>query len=136
MLECLNLNNSARACNSTETILFTYCHVKLPLRWFLLCGTSAYSYVPANSTGTQCTLGRLTVFMPSFTRQQNRDLKLLTSDCDSHTVLFSKTEYVALATSLVGVPALVAGNSRNINSLACTLVKSLLTFPVCSQFCV
>lgn len=39
--------------------------------------------------------------------------------------LIHKMEYVALAVSLVGVPALTVSNARNVDSLTCTLVKSL-----------
>lgn len=67
--------------------------------------------------------------MTSLRRQQKRDLQLLTPNCDSRTVLPNKAEYVVLGVSLVGVPGLAVHNSRNINSLACTLAKSLNATP-------
>lgn len=124
---CYNLTNTELACNSTIAITFSYGYIKLPTGWFLLCGLKAYSYLPANSTGGPCTLGRLTMLMPSLQRRQRRSFQTLPPDCDSKTSLLTKAEYIALAVSLVGVPGLAARNSRSINSLACTLAKSLNT---------
>lgn len=118
--ECQNFNNIALFCNHTETIPFAYSHIKLPLGWLILYGMKAYSYLPTNAAGGPCTLGWLTVFMPSLER---RELQILTSNCDSKTTLITEMEYVALALSLVGVPALVS-NARNIDSGMCPHRKS------------
>lgn len=122
---CQNLSNTELTCNHIETIPFSYSHMRLPSGWFLLCGIKAYSYLPANSTGGPCTLGRLTMLMPSLQRWQRKDLQSLNSECDSKSLLLSKAEYMALVASLAEVPALAVHNSRNLNSLACALAKSL-----------
>lgn len=65
------------------------------------------------------------MIMPSLQKRQRRDLQELTPDCDSKTWLLTKAEYISLAVSLVGVPALATHNARALNSLACALVKGL-----------
>lgn len=59
------------------------------------------------------------------TEMMQRAFHSLDSDCDSQVSLLTKAEYVSLAVSLVGVPELAVRNSRNLNSLACTLAKGL-----------
>ena len=84
-------------CTTTIDVSYAYAHVKLPTGWFLIRGRTVYSYVPANSSGGPCSLGRLTVFMPQkphLTRIQ-WDLSL-TPDCNSDLRLFSPAEYVSL----------------------------------------
>lgn len=80
-------------------------HVKLPVGLFFICGETAYSYVPAYSTGGPCSLGRLTVFLPQKPYQvRYRQELTLDSSCNSDIHLFSLAEYVSLSLSVV--PAL------------------------------
>ena len=48
----------------TINVSYAFGHVKLLAGWSLICGRTVYSYVPANSSGGPCSLGRLMVFMP------------------------------------------------------------------------
>ncbi|XP_032065239.1 uncharacterized protein LOC116503140 [Thamnophis elegans] len=122
---CTSLNNTDLKCNHTENIPHSYSYVRLPHGWFMLCGLQACSYIPANSTGGPCTLEKLTMLMPFLQRQYRRAFHSLDPDCESEVSLLTKAEYVSLAVSLVGVPGLTVRNSRNLNSLACTLAKGL-----------
>ena len=90
VLNCLVLLAGVKMnCTTTTDVSYAYAHVKLPTGWFLVCGMTVYSYVPAYSPGGPCSLGRLMVFMPQkpyLTRAQwdlslapdhNSDLHLL-----------------------------------------------------------
>ena len=63
---------------TTTDVSHAYAHVKRPTGWFLTCGMTVYSYVPANASGGPCFLGRLTAFMPPkpHSTQIQRDLSL------------------------------------------------------------
>ena len=62
---CLVLSAGVKMnCTTTTDISYAYAHVNLPTGWFLIRGMTVYSYVPANSSGGPCSLGRLMVFMP------------------------------------------------------------------------
>ena len=82
---------------TTTDISYAYAHVKFPTGWFLICGMTVYSYVPANNSEGPCSLGRLTVFMPQKPHLTWVRLDLsLTPDCNSDLRLFSPAEYVSL----------------------------------------
>ena len=50
-------------CNTPSKVSYAFGHVGLPAGWFLLCGRTVCSYLPANNARGQCFLGRLTVFL-------------------------------------------------------------------------
>ena len=63
--DCLVLSAGVKVnCTTTTDVSHAYAHVKLPTGWFLICGMTVSSCVPANSSGGPCSLGRLMVFMP------------------------------------------------------------------------
>ncbi|XP_074172436.1 uncharacterized protein LOC141567811 [Rhinolophus sinicus] len=111
-------------CSSTTSVSYANGHVKLPAGWFLICGRTVYSYVPANSTGGPCSLGRLTVFLPQRPHPTEHHTEIvLSSDCNSEQHLFSPAEYTAL--SLVVMPAMTIALNIEISSMACSMVKAL-----------
>ncbi|XP_059589230.1 syncytin-2-like [Alligator mississippiensis] len=140
---CANFVNCTQACKSLtkETKIFNcsdmtnvscnYVHVILPRGWFLLCGKTAYSYIPANATGGPCALGRLTVWLPGMpkisSKRHRRGSKVLDKSCDSDINLLSEAEVVSLAVFLVGVPGLVVDAERQLGKVACALAKGLNT---------
>ena len=111
-------------CTTTTDVSYAYAHVKLPTGWFLVCGMTVYSYVPANSSGRPCSLGRLMVFMPQkpHLTPVRQDLSL-TPDCISDLRLFSPAEYVPL--TIFVMPAMVTYLNVEISRLACTMAKAL-----------
>ena len=76
-------------CNTTTNVSYAFGYVKLPAGWFLICGSTVYSYVPENSFGGPYSLGRLMVFMPQklHTTWAQYDLSLA-FDCSSDLYLF------------------------------------------------
>ena len=88
----MNVNHT-----TTTSVFYAFSDIKLPVGWFLICGRTIYSYVPANSSGGPCSLGRLMVFMPQkpHLTPVRQDLSL-TPDCISDLRLFSPAEYVSL----------------------------------------
>lgn len=111
-------------CSSPTSVSSAIGHVKLPAGWFLICGKTVYSYVPANSSGGPCSLGRLTVFMPQRPHLMQHFRELISgSDCNSDLHLFSPAEYVAL--SLFVMPAMTVALNAEISKMACSMVKAL-----------
>uniref|UniRef100_A0A8D0KZM4 Uncharacterized protein n=1 Tax=Strix occidentalis caurina TaxID=311401 RepID=A0A8D0KZM4_STROC len=53
--------NAQLQCNITMNMTYASAHFILPLGWFLTCGTTAYTHMPANSTEHLCTIGRVTL---------------------------------------------------------------------------
>ncbi|XP_039385110.1 uncharacterized protein LOC120400526 [Mauremys reevesii] len=51
--------NGELLCRHKSEVSFAYGHMKLPIGWFLLCGRTAFTYVPANSSGDPCAIGRV-----------------------------------------------------------------------------
>ena len=75
--DCLVLSAGMKVnCTTTTDVSHTYAHVKLPTGWFLICGMTVSSCVPANSSGGPCSLGRLMVFMPQKPRLPQAPLDL------------------------------------------------------------
>ena len=63
--DCLVLSAGVKVnCTTTTDVSYAYAHVKLPTGWSLIGGMTVYSYVPVNSPGGPCSLGRLLVFVP------------------------------------------------------------------------
>ncbi|CAI7935027.1 Hypothetical predicted protein [Podarcis lilfordi] len=80
------------------------------------------------SHGTPCCLSRLSIILPKkhhLSHSRYRRSVELTNDCDDSVSLPSRSEYISLAVSLLGVPGLAVRNSMNINSLACSAAKAL-----------
>lgn len=85
--------------------------------------------------GISCCLTRLTLVMPTHKQiidaqerpvsRITRSVHLLPETCNSNITLLSKTEYVALAASLIGVPGLAVYNAKMISRLACSAAKSI-----------
>ncbi|KAF6081840.1 hypothetical protein HJG60_008846 [Phyllostomus discolor] len=122
---CLVLSAGVKMnCITTTNVSYAYAHVKLPTGWFLIYGMTVYSYVPANSSGEPCSLGRLMVFMPQkpHLTQVRRDVSL-TPDCISDLHLFSPAEYVSL--TIFVMPTIVTHLNIEISRLACAVVKAL-----------
>ncbi|XP_059584597.1 uncharacterized protein LOC132250851 [Alligator mississippiensis] len=118
-------------CSDVTNVSCNYGHVVLPRGWFLLCGKTSYSYIPANATGGPCALGRLTVWLPGMpttpSKCHRRGLHVLDESCDSDIDLLSKADVVSLAVSIVGVPGLVVDSERQLSKVACALAKGLNT---------
>ena len=111
-------------CSTITSVSYASGHVKLPAGWFLICGRTVYSYVPANSFGGPCCLGRLTVFMPQKPHLTRARQELsLAPDCESDSYLFSPAEYISL--TVFGMPITVTSLNVEISRLACAMVKSL-----------
>ncbi|CAI5795825.1 endogenous retrovirus group K member 11 Pol protein-like [Podarcis lilfordi] len=73
------------------------------------------------SHGTLCCLSRLSIILPKkhhLSRPRYRRNIELTNDCDAFVSLLSRSEYISLAVSLLGVPGLAVRYRMNINSLA------------------
>ncbi|XP_039403953.1 syncytin-B-like [Mauremys reevesii] len=130
MSNCKHFPAPAMNCSAVTNISYLYKHVQLPDGWFWTCSGYTFNYMPANlSDGTCCCLSRLALILPT-KKQLSNNLRVsrslpLDASCDSHVHLLSKTETVALAVSLVGVPGLATGNSMRINGLACAATKAL-----------
>ncbi|CAI5799314.1 retrovirus group K member 113 Gag polyproteinpolyprotein-like-like [Podarcis lilfordi] len=80
------------------------------------------------SHGTPCCLSRLSIILPKkhhLSRSRYRRYVELTNDCDAFVSFPSRSEYISLVVSLLGVPGLAVRNRMNINSLACYAAKAL-----------
>ncbi|XP_054852471.1 uncharacterized protein LOC129341350 [Eublepharis macularius] len=103
-------------------------NAELPTRWFMLCGLLAFSYIPECATSGPCAIGRLLVPWKGTPEVQDTRPKhslVLDKTCNSHVSLLTVTEAGLLAGFLVGVPGLSVGNIRNIDVLACLVVKGM-----------
>ena len=117
-------------CNITKTVPSLDKHVPLPAGWVLACGNTSYTYIPANITEGPCTIARLTLAMlplfPAMQTRHTRDTSLqLPENCDYNVNLLSRSEYMSLGVSLIGVPGLAIYNHRTISKLACYMVKQI-----------
>ncbi|XP_039366958.1 uncharacterized protein LOC120388904 [Mauremys reevesii] len=125
----VNHDNVELVCRHKRDVSFAYGHMKLPLGWFLLCGRTAFTYVPANSSGGPCAIGRVAPLLfphPSVRGpRQRRDSIPLSPTCKADVTLFSEQEAAALAFTLVGIPGLVVHNYHAVAHLACTVAKAL-----------
>lgn len=125
---CFLVNNSM-SCAHLVSVASHIRHVKLPSGWLFSCGNISFTYIPANITGGPCALTRLgfLLFPTDHTDhfRVRRDSISLSADCDSDIILLSRSEYIGLAASLVGIPALAIYNTRIINKLACLVVKDI-----------
>lgn len=115
-------------CNIIVRVGQVISYVKLHSGWFLICGRMAYSYIPANSTGGPCTIGRFTVFMSQMsyinvTTPVIRGRHSLPPNCVSDLSLFSPAEYVSL--SLFVLPAMSIALNVEISHLACSMAKAI-----------
>lgn len=128
---CRNLSKSVPhlSCNSTSDVNSSLVHTKLPSGWFLLCGRMAYTYIPANSTGGPCSVGRL---VPNINKPEDQDKQdkrvkrsahQLDEACESEVTLFSPAEISAAAFLAPGVG--VGMSYQTMKRLACALVKNI-----------
>lgn len=126
---CLSLfHNYNMNCSDNSSISYGSGHTRLPAGWFLICGLTVYSYIPANSKGGPCSLGRLAVFLPQkhHTTRVRQDLSTsLTPDCNDNLHLRSPAEYVSLTIFVMSV--MVTSPSVEIGRVACSMVKALNT---------
>lgn len=121
-------NSPVFTCEKVYNISYASTPLFLPKGFFLLCGHEAYTHVPAYSSGGPCAIGRLTSLYALPPMQVNPSTRLkreLSSDCESDVTLLSKTEVMALALSLVGVPALSKRTYMDLRKVACILAKSV-----------
>lgn len=92
-------------------------------------GNATYPYIPANITGGPCAFIRLGLMMfqlnPTSHVRDTREAVQLSEHCDSEVHLLSKSEYISLATSKVGIPGLTIYNSRTVSELACLIAKNI-----------
>ncbi|CAI5799393.1 Hypothetical predicted protein [Podarcis lilfordi] len=126
---CVKMGKDNFNCSNYVNISYVYKYTELPEGWFWSCPGYTFNYIPANiSHGTPCCLSRLSIILPKkhhLSCSRYRRSVELTNDCDDSVSLPSRSEYISLAVSLLGVPGLAVRNSMNINSLACSAAKAL-----------
>ncbi|KAF6109617.1 hypothetical protein HJG60_010870 [Phyllostomus discolor] len=110
-------------CTTTTDVSYACAHVQLPPGWFLICGMTIYSYVPANSSGGPCSLGRLMVFMP-----QKPHLTWVQWDLSLTPNFITDLHLLALlymSLTMLIMSAMVTYLNGDICRLACTVAKAL-----------
>nr|ATY46614.1 envelope protein Mab4 [Mabuya sp. NRPS-2014] len=125
---CLDPGKPLWNCTHAEQVLSSRAHVPLPPGWFFTCGQRTYSYIPGDLIDTTCCISRLTVYLPQkheLQKAHKRRRSTITENCDSNINLWSKAEYISLAVSLIGVPGLAAGNTRQLRKVAGSLAKTI-----------
>ncbi|XP_039360017.1 uncharacterized protein LOC120384988 [Mauremys reevesii] len=128
----VNHTNNELICRHKSEASFAYGHMKLPTGWFLLCGRTAFTYVPANSSGGPCAIGRVAPLLFPHPEESakgryryRRGSIPLDSTCKAEVTLFSEQEAAALTFTLIGLPGMVAHNYHAIVHLACVVAKAL-----------
>lgn len=126
---CLSLfHNYNMRCSNNSSISYGSGHTRLPAGWFLICGLTVYTYIPANSTGGPCSLGRLTVPMPQqhpITRDEQYLSLTLPAACSDNLHGWSPAEYVSFTVFVTSV--MVTPPQVEKGRLACSIVKALNT---------
>ncbi|XP_067324712.1 endogenous retrovirus group K3 member 1 [Anolis sagrei] len=122
---CLKPGQGKWTCSQTQVVTSNYLHIPLPPGWFFTCGARTFNYIPANISETTCCLSRLVSILPTKDQITSREKRGVTLDdsCDSDINLLNQAEYISLAVSLVGVPALAVINHRTLAKTACSLAK-------------
>lgn len=128
--DCVDLTESTlMRCDSFSPVLYGVGHLKLPTGWFLLCGKTAYSFVPANSTGGPCSIGRVTVHTSQkATLMHGVKTKRDTSSpltCDDKVHLWRAAEYASV--TIFVTPMMVGFLTAELEYLACTTTRAFDT---------
>lgn len=128
--DCVDLTErSLMRCDSFSLVLYAMGHLKLPTWWFLLCGKTAYSFVPANSAGGPCTIGRVTVHMSQKAtlkhgvKTKRQISSLLT--CGDRVHLWRAAECASMA--IFVTPVMIGFLNAELEYLACTTSRTLDT---------
>lgn len=120
--------NTDMQASHRSNAFFNHTHTILPRGWFFFCGKVAYSYVPANSTGGPCSLGRITLALPLYDHTKCHVRQ--TSSYQGVTVMTKSillcVKDAALASSLVGEPAMTVHNHKQISNWPACLPLALL----------
>ncbi|KAE8582764.1 hypothetical protein XENTR_v10020251 [Xenopus tropicalis] len=128
--QCINITTTM-SCNHTIPAPSLAKHVPMPRGWFCSCRNKSFNYIPANIYGGPCALTRLSLAVhtahPGRTTQAQRpnrgtDYEYIPR-ISRH--LMSKSEIIALGFSLVEVPGLTVYQGKQINEIACIIVKSI-----------
>lgn len=126
---CLSLfHNYSMGCSDNASISYGNGHTRLPAGWFLLCGLTVYTYIPANSTGGPCSLGRLAVPGPQrhpVPRDEQYLSLTLPAICRDDLHGWSPAEYVSFTVLVTSV--MVTSPQAEKGRLACSIVKALNT---------
>ncbi|XP_044839203.1 uncharacterized protein LOC123346058 isoform X2 [Mauremys mutica] len=133
---CLRVGTPGWNCTHFQNVSSNYGHILLPEGWFFTCGQRTFNYIPANISEAQCCLSRLTLILPTRSvltgsqinetrTRRRRSSTPMRSECNANVSLFSRAEYISLAVSLVGLPALGVANHQQLSRLACALVKNI-----------
>lgn len=126
---CLSLfHDYNMSCSDNSSISYGSGHTRLPAGWFLICGLTVYTYIPANSTGGPCSLGRLTVLTPQkhpVTRAEQYLSMTLPAACNDNLHLWSPAEYVSFTVFVTSV--MVTPPHVEKGRLACSIIKALNT---------
>ncbi|XP_053142656.1 uncharacterized protein LOC128340887 [Hemicordylus capensis] len=125
-------------CSRIQNLHSSLFDVYLPLGFFLLCGHQAYTYIPAYSQGGPCALGRLTSLAALPSRESIQRIlaqphrtrgDLGKEECEGVVAymprLLTPAEYIALASSIVGLPGSNIQLHQLINGLACLLQQTV-----------
>lgn len=121
-----NVTNIQLICNDPVNITYASAHLILPLGWFLLCGTAAYTYVAASATGGPCTVGHVTrSILPFMTERQRTPWHILAATCNPHVSLFPHAEALGLLLRVAGIPGVVAHSCKQLEHVACALAQGL-----------
>ncbi|XP_044882412.1 uncharacterized protein LOC123375523 [Mauremys mutica] len=132
--------NGELFCRHKSEVSFAYGHMKLHMGigWFLLCGRTAFTYVPANSSGGPCTIGQVApLLFPHPLRgakgqyRYRRESIPLDSTCKAEANMFSEREAAALTFTLIGLPGMLAHNYHAVAHLACVVAKALNLTSMC-----
>eukprot|EP00079_Xenopus_tropicalis_P034300 XP_017948071.1 PREDICTED: uncharacterized protein LOC108646211 [Xenopus tropicalis] len=119
------------SCNHTILAPSLAKHVPMPRGWFCSCRNNSFNYIPANISGGPCALTRLSLAVPTAHPRQPTQAQRPNRGTDYEYIpriarhLMSKSEIIALGFSLVGVPGLTVYQGKQINEIACIIVKSI-----------
>lgn len=128
--DCVDLTESTlMRCDSFSPMLYAVGHLKLPTGWFLLCGKTAYSFVPANSAGGPCTIGRVTTLMSQKASLKHRvktkrEISSLLT-CGDKVHLWRAAKYASM--TIFVTPGMVGFLNAELEYLACTTGRALNT---------
>lgn len=128
--DCVDHTESSLVrCGSFSLMLYAVGHLKLPTGWFLLCGKTAYSFVPANSAGGPCTIGRVTVHMSQKATLKHRvktkrEISSLLT-CGDRVHLWRAAEYASM--TIFVTPEMTGFLNAELEYLACTTSRALDT---------
>lgn len=118
------------SCRVEQEIMYSNCHVSLPMGWFYTCERETFNYIPANLSDTRCCLSRLAVILPDRTdlivpNRIRRWSPYTAPGCNDDVGLLTDAEVLVMIGSFVALPSIGVHAEAAVRRLACKVVKGL-----------